>query len=105
MSVEAEVLLAEERQVQARRFRLALAALPAEQRAAVILRHQWLIREDDYRFVALPPLRIAPECLVPWDVVAGHLGCSVEAVRQQGARGLRAVRQHWAALGASADIP
>ena len=61
---------------------------------AVLLRFRHAIASDDLRFVdgGRPT-----EALAPWEEVAERMDLTVEAARQNGSRGLRALRELWRA--------
>jgi DNA-directed RNA polymerase specialized sigma24 family protein len=73
------------------------AAIGSRRAEAVLLRHRLAVGADDLGFLAGGA---GSGEVVPWEEVAGSLGLSVAAARQNGSRGLRALRRIRARLAA-----
>ncbi|HZU15621.1 MAG TPA: sigma-70 family RNA polymerase sigma factor [Candidatus Dormibacteraeota bacterium] len=97
--VEQRTIAAEATRARREAFRLVFRELQRSDRAhgscralAVFFRYRYRIEEDDYTFLA----ETRPGQDLPgWREVAARLGISEEAARQNGSRGLRALRALW----------
>ncbi len=98
-SVERRVVEAAAREARREAFRIAFRELQRADRAygscralAVFYRYRFRIEEDDYSFL----IESRPDADLPgWGEVAAQLGVTEEAARQNGSRGLRALRALW----------
>jgi RNA polymerase sigma factor (sigma-70 family) len=105
---EEAMIESESRRVWRRRFAQAIRELERQdglrgscRAQALLLRHREAIANDEWSF-----LRSGPSGeVVPWKEVADRLGISAEAARQNGSRGLRALRDILAAQAAQGEEP
>jgi RNA polymerase sigma factor (sigma-70 family) len=86
-----------------RELQRADARIGSRRAQAVLLRHRVAIAADDLAFLAGG--EPAAGALAPWDEVADRLGISVESARQNGSRGLRALRDIWPRVAPGASPP
>jgi hypothetical protein len=99
--VEQQVVHAETLRARREAFGRAFRDLQRADRAhgsrralAVLLRHRLAIQEDDFTFLVESRPR---RDLASWEEVAGQLGMTEEAARQNGSRGLGLLRERWRA--------